>query len=134
MTPDAFAGQRILVTGAAGFIGMHAAVALLDAGAEVVGVDNFDPYYDVRLKEARASLLAARPGFTFRRIDLADAAATARLFGDNDFTRVVHLAAQPVVGLRRQSRLALLRGSAGRPSGQPVCRDQEGERANGALL
>jgi UDP-glucuronate 4-epimerase len=97
MTPDAFAGQRILVTGAAGFIGMHAAVALLDAGAEVVGVDNFDPYYDVRLKEARASLLAARPGFTFRRIDLADAAATSRLFGDNDFTRVVHLAAQPGV-------------------------------------
>jgi UDP-glucuronate 4-epimerase len=97
MTPDESAGQRILVTGAAGFIGMHAARALLDAGATVIGVDNFDPYYDVRLKEARVGLLSARPGFTFQRIDLADAAATSRLFGDGDFTRVVHLAAQPGV-------------------------------------
>jgi UDP-glucuronate 4-epimerase len=97
MTPDESAGQRILVTGAAGFIGMHAARALLDAGATVTGVDNFDPYYDVRLKEARVGLLSARPGFTFQRIDLADAAATSRLFGDGDFTRVVHLAAQPGV-------------------------------------
>ena len=97
MTPDEFAGRRILVTGAAGFIGMHAARALLDAGAAVIGVDNFDPYYDVRLKEARVGLLAARPAFTFQRIDLADAAATSRLFRDGDFTRVVHLAAQPGV-------------------------------------
>jgi len=84
MTPDEFAGRRILVTGAAGFIGMHAARALLDAGAAVIGVDNFDPYYDVRLKEARVGLLAARPAFTFQRIDLADAAATSRLFRDGD--------------------------------------------------
>ena len=97
MTPIEFAGERFLVTGAAGFIGMHTARALLDVGAEVIGVDSFDPYYDVRLKEARVGELAARPGFTLQRIDLVDAAATARLFAEGDFTRVVHLAAQPGV-------------------------------------
>ena len=97
MTTATFAGQRILVTGAAGFIGMHVAKALLDAGAQVTGVDNFDPYYDVRLKEARVGTLAAEAEFTFARIDLADANATARLFGDGNFDSVVHLAAQPGV-------------------------------------
>ena len=78
MTEIALNGQRVLVTGAAGFIGMHTARALLDAGAEVIGVDNFEPYYDVRLKEARVETLGPRDGFTFARIDLSDAAATAR--------------------------------------------------------
>jgi UDP-glucuronate 4-epimerase len=90
-------GQRILVTGAAGFIGMHAARALLDAGAIVVGVDNFEPYYDVSLKEARLATLSGRDRFDFRRLDLADPAATAALFRDGRFTDVVHLAAQPGV-------------------------------------
>jgi len=94
VTSPRFAGQRILVTGAAGFIGMHVAKALLDAGAQVTGVDNFDPYYDVRLKEARVGTLAGRPEFEFTRLDLADAGATARLFGDGNFDSVVHLAAQ----------------------------------------
>ena len=97
MTPNELAGQRVLVTGAAGFIGMPTARALLDAGAEVIRVDSFDPYYDVRLKEARVEELATRPGFNFQRIDLADAAATARLFAEGEFARVVHLAAQPGV-------------------------------------
>ena len=88
---------RVLVTGCAGFIGMHAAVRLLAQGAAVVGVDNFDPYYDVALKEARLARLAGRPGFRFERLDLADAEATARLFRDGAFTHVVHLAAQPGV-------------------------------------
>jgi UDP-glucuronate 4-epimerase len=87
----------VLVTGCAGFIGMHTAERLLAEGAAVTGVDNFDPYYDVALKEARLARLAARPGFRFARIDLSDAAATARLFRDGGFTRVVHLAAQPGV-------------------------------------
>ena len=56
-------GMHVLVTGAAGFIGMHAARALLDAGARVTGVDSFDPYYDVRLKEARVATLGDHPGF-----------------------------------------------------------------------
>ena len=97
MTTATFARQRILVTGVAGFIGMHVAKALLDAGAQVTGVDNFDPYYDVRLKEARVGVLAAEPEFTFTRIDLADAIATNRLFGDGNFDSIVHLAAQPGV-------------------------------------
>ena len=89
--------RRVLVTGVAGFIGMHTARALLDAGAEVVGVDNFEPYYDVTLKDARVAQLAGRPGFRFERSDLADANATAQLFRNGGFTSVVHLAAQPGV-------------------------------------
>jgi UDP-glucuronate 4-epimerase len=88
---------RVLVTGCAGFIGMHTAAHLLDAGATVIGVDNLDPYYDVALKEARLARLTGRAGFSFERIDLADAAATAALFRDGAFTHVVHLAAQPGV-------------------------------------
>jgi len=87
----------VLVTGCAGFIGMHTAERFLAQGAPVIGIDNFDPYYDVALKEARLARLAGRPGFRFARVDLADAGATARLFGDGGFTRVVHLAAQPGV-------------------------------------
>lgn len=90
-------GMRVLVTGAAGFIGMHTACALLARGAEVVGVDNFDPYYDVALKEARLATLAGTPGFAFVRADLAEVDATAELFRNGRFTHVVHLAAQPGV-------------------------------------
>src|SRR5947207_11573529 len=97
MTKASLAGQRVLVTGAAGFIGMHMASALLDVGAEVTGADNFDPYYDVRLKEARFGKLPDRTGFTFARVDLADEGATAQLFGNGNFDSVVHLAAQPGV-------------------------------------
>jgi UDP-glucuronate 4-epimerase len=94
---EALAGRRALVTGAAGFIGMHTARALLDAGMEVVGVDNFDPYYDVELKRARVRELDARVGFSFAPLDLADADATAALFRERGFSHVVHLAAQPGV-------------------------------------
>ena len=89
--------RRVLVTGAAGFIGMHTAAALLDRGDEVVGVDNLDPYYDVALKEARLARLSGRAGFAFERLDLADAEAAARLFREGAFDGVVHLAAQPGV-------------------------------------
>jgi len=90
------AADRILVTGAAGFIGMHVARALLDAGASVTGADNLDPYYDVALKEARIDALRPDPRFTFERADLADASACAALFA-RSFDAVVHLAAQPGV-------------------------------------
>jgi UDP-glucuronate 4-epimerase len=90
-------GMRVLVTGAAGFIGMHTARALLAQGADVVGVDNFDPYYDVALKEARLATIAGTPGFAFIRADLAEVDATADLFRNGRFTHVVHLAAQPGV-------------------------------------
>ena len=94
---SAVSPRRVLVTGAAGFIGMHTARALLDAGREVVGVDNFEPYYDVTLKEARIATLAGKPRFRFVRLDLADPQATAELFRDGRFDGVVHLAAQPGV-------------------------------------
>jgi len=88
---------RVLVTGCAGFIGMHVAERVLALGAAVVGVDSFDPYYDVALKEARLARLVGRPGFRFERLDLAAAPATALLFRNGGFTHVVHLAAQPGV-------------------------------------
>ena len=90
-------GTPVLVTGCAGFIGMHTARRLLAQGRQVTGVDNFDPYYDVALKEARLARLAREPGFRFVRVDLADADATASLFRDGAFGQVIHLAAQPGV-------------------------------------
>ena len=89
--------MRVLVTGVAGFIGMHVAERLLGDGIAVHGVDNFDPYYDVALKEARLARLAGRDGFAFERLDLADEARTAQCFREGGFTHVVHLAAQPGV-------------------------------------
>ena len=86
--------MRVLVTGAAGFIGMHVALALLRRGDEVVGLDNLNDYYDVGLKQARLAQLLARPGFRFERLDIADTAATLACFAGGGFERVVHLAAQ----------------------------------------
>ena len=88
--------MKVLVTGAAGFIGMHLAARLKRDGADVIGVDDFDPYYDVSLKRARAARLA-RAGVTCKEIDLADTAATLALFREDAFTHVAHLAAQPGV-------------------------------------
>jgi UDP-glucuronate 4-epimerase len=87
----------VLVTGAAGFIGYHAARRLLDAGREVVGVDSFTDYYDPALKEARFSQLQEKVGFVGTRLDLADGEATRQLFDRFPFRVVLHLAAQPGV-------------------------------------
>ena len=87
--------MTVIVTGAAGFIGMHVAEALLDRGEAVVGVDIVNDYYDVRLKEARLARLEGRPGFTFCRADIADREAMHALASRHPDTRhVVHLAAQ----------------------------------------
>jgi UDP-glucuronate 4-epimerase len=88
--------MKVLVTGAAGFIGMHLALRLKRDGADVHGVDNFDAYYDVALKRARAERLAAE-GIPCETLDLADADATTALLRDGRFARVAHLAAQPGV-------------------------------------
>jgi len=89
--------MKILVTGSAGFIGMHTAKRLLDLGHEVVGVDNLNDYYDVGLKQARLDQLILHPNFEFVRLDIADAAALRHLFPSVKPIRVVHLAAQPGV-------------------------------------
>jgi UDP-glucuronate 4-epimerase len=86
--------MKILVTGAAGFIGMHTSLRLLERGDQVVGIDNLNDYYDPALKAARLEQLKARPGFRFERIDVADRAALEALFSAERFDRVVHLAAQ----------------------------------------
>ena len=85
--------MKILVTGAAGFIGSHTAARLLAQGHEVVGLDNLNDYYDVALKQARLAGLT-HPGFRFVKLDLADDSGLAELFARERFARVVHLAAQ----------------------------------------
>jgi UDP-glucuronate 4-epimerase len=90
--------MTVLLTGAAGFIGMHVAQALLARGERVIGVDNLSAYYDVRLKRARLARLEATVGFAFVEADVADRDAMMPLAAANpDVTRVVHLAAQPGV-------------------------------------
>ena len=86
--------MRILVTGAAGFIGFHLGKRLLDRGDTVVGLDNLNGYYDVSLKEARLAILRESPGFQFVKADLADRPAIEQVFGSGRFEAVVNLAAQ----------------------------------------
>lgn len=89
--------MTIFLTGATGFIGLHVATRLLDLGRRVVAVDNFTPYYDVKLKEARWARLETRDGFTGVRLDLTDKAALLELANRTAPTRIIHLAAQPGV-------------------------------------
>ena len=84
----------IIVTGAAGFIGLHVAERLLDRGETVIGIDNFNTYYDPALKAARAARLEGRPGFTMVRMDIAEHEALLDLVKTSGARRVVHLAAQ----------------------------------------
>jgi UDP-glucuronate 4-epimerase len=85
--------MKVLVTGAAGFIGYHVAELLLERGDTVVGLDNLNDYYDVTLKEARLARLQPYERFRFERVDVADRTEMERVFGDG-FDRVIHLAAQ----------------------------------------
>src|SRR5687767_5065709 len=89
--------MRLLVTGAAGFIGFHLTRLLLDLGNQVTGVDNLNPYYDVKLKRARLEQLLPEKQFRFVEQDIANRQATAELFAMEHPERVVHLAAQPGV-------------------------------------
>lgn len=86
--------MKYLVTGAAGFIGMHTSKKLLDAGHQVVGLDNLNAYYDPALKEYRLEQLKPCPDFHFVKKDLADRDGIETLFKQEQFQRVIHLAAQ----------------------------------------
>jgi len=86
--------MKILVTGAAGFIGMTTSLRLLARGDEVVGLDNLNDYYDVKLKLDRLQRLTPNPGFRFVKLDVGDRAGMAELFAAEKFDRVIHLAAQ----------------------------------------
>jgi len=97
---------KVLVTGAAGFIGMYVCERLLARGDEVLGIDNLNDYYDVQLKEARLARLARLPGFRFVRLDVADERGMADLFVGERFDRVVHLAAQAGVRYSLKNPLA----------------------------
>jgi len=86
--------MKVLVTGAAGFIGFHTSQRLLARGDTVVGLDNLNDYYDVALKEARLALLTPNANFSFHRLELEDNDGVAALFAQEKFDRVIHLAAQ----------------------------------------
>jgi UDP-glucuronate 4-epimerase len=86
--------QTVLVTGAAGFIGFHVAKRLLEDGNAVIGLDNLNDYYDVRLKEARLALLRDFERFHFVKLDIADREGVAALFAQWPIEKVVHLAPQ----------------------------------------
>jgi len=98
--------MKILVTGAAGFIGMHLSKRLLERGDEVVGIDNLNDYYDVQLKHDRLKLLENFDKFTFIKMDIADREAMAELFKEQQFNRVMNLAAQAGVRYSLQNPLA----------------------------
>ncbi len=89
--------MNVLVTGAAGFIGMHVARHLLEQGTTVVGIDDLNDYYDVGLKRDRLAQLEPFDSFRFEHLDLADRSGVKKLFDDGAFERVVNLAAQPGV-------------------------------------
>jgi len=86
--------QKILVTGAAGFIGYHVSRYLLERGDRVVGIDNLDDYYSVQLKRDRLAQIEGHPAFRFEPIDLVEADRMMALFAEERFDRVIHLAAQ----------------------------------------
>ncbi len=86
--------MKILVTGAAGFIGMHVCTCLLKRGDDVLGIDNLNDYYDVTLKQSRLNILNSDVKFNFQKLDVCDLPSITRLFKVEKFDRVVHLAAQ----------------------------------------
>ena len=86
--------MKVIVTGAAGFIGFHVSNALMARGDTVVGIDNINDYYDVNLKHARLDILNAQDGFEFHKADLSDADAINKIFDDAKADKIIHLAAQ----------------------------------------
>lgn len=100
--------MKILVTGVAGFIGFHSSQRLLDRGHQIIGIDNLNEYYDVRLKHSRLAQLQDKPGFSFIRLDLADRKGMADLFQEHTFDVVLHLGAQAGVRYSLENPFAYL--------------------------
>jgi UDP-glucuronate 4-epimerase len=100
--------KKVLVTGAAGFIGSHLSQKLLDRGDRVVGLDNLNDYYDPTLKEARLDRLRGRKGFTFAHASLEDGQTVERIFAENRFDVVVNLAAQAGVRYSLENPMAYI--------------------------
>lgn len=103
--------MKVLVTGCAGFIGMHTCLRLLARGNEVVGIDNLNDYYDVRLKEDRLAQLSAHDNFSFLKLDMTDQDGVGALFARHNFQRVIHLAAQPGVRYSLKNPLAYIQSN-----------------------
>jgi len=104
--------MSILVTGAAGFIGSHLCLRLLDRGEQVIGVDNLNDYYDVALKQARLSMLEGQKGFDFYRSDISDEAAISSIFNKyHSIRKVVHLAAQAGVRYSIENPMTYVRSN-----------------------
>lgn len=103
--------MKVLVTGCAGFIGMHVCLRLLRRGDEVVGIDNINDYYDVQLKKDRLAQPAAFEKFSFLKLDMTDQDGMATLFARYNFQRVVHLAAQPGVRYSLKNPLAYIQSN-----------------------
>ena len=101
----------VLVTGAAGFIGMQVSERLLARGEQVIGIDALTPYYDPALKRARLEYLKQHPGFSFHEADLVDAKATSDIFEAAKPDRIVHLAAQPGVRASIDDPIACIRAN-----------------------
>lgn len=87
----------ILITGCAGFIGSNLCYSFLEEGKQILGIDNFDPYYDVSIKKKNLSSLAKYKNFTFLPVDITDKKAVRKLFVKHKFSTVIHLAARPGV-------------------------------------
>ncbi|EXX87562.1 hypothetical protein BG53_03990, partial [Paenibacillus darwinianus] len=118
--------MKILITGAAGFIGFHTAIRLLEEGHQVVGADNFNDYYEVRLKEDRAAQLLGYERFELARCHLEDLAAIEELFAAHTFDRVIHLAAQTGVRYSLQNPHAyVVSNVAGFTNILEACRHQK---------
>ncbi len=86
--------MKVMITGCAGFIGMHAALRFLERGDQIIGIDNLNDYYDVALKDARLARLTSHPNFNFYKLDVSEKQAMADVFVKEQPQRVVHLAAQ----------------------------------------